>query len=61
MREFENFDQFTGKATTKFSNEVYLKAGDYLIITADYETTTEKVGVITGKFTQIWRKTSGYF
>ncbi|VDM79102.1 unnamed protein product [Strongylus vulgaris] len=35
-----------------------MKAGDYLIITADYETTTEKVGVITGKFTQIWRKTN---
>ncbi|KHJ86903.1 hypothetical protein OESDEN_13334 [Oesophagostomum dentatum] len=46
-----------GKSTTKLSGDSYLKAGDFLIITANYETNTEKIGVAKGKFTQIWRKT----
>ncbi|VDK60555.1 unnamed protein product [Cylicostephanus goldi] len=38
------------------SNEKFDMAGDFIIFTADYETETEKIGVLKGKFTQIWRK-----
>ncbi|RCN47568.1 hypothetical protein ANCCAN_06339 [Ancylostoma caninum] len=51
------YDEITGKTTTELSEEDYRMTGDYIIFSADFETTTEKIGVIRGAFTQIWKKT----
>ncbi|EYC32762.1 hypothetical protein Y032_0002g1087 [Ancylostoma ceylanicum] len=61
MKEFVEFDKLMGKSTTKVSNERYQMAGDYIILSADYGTTTEKMGTIKGKFTQVWRKTNNKY
>ncbi|EPB66731.1 hypothetical protein ANCCEY_14179 [Ancylostoma ceylanicum] len=61
MKEFVEFDKLMGKSTTKVSNERYQMAGDYIILSADYETTTEKMGTVKGKFTQVWRKTNNKY
>ncbi|EPB72532.1 hypothetical protein ANCCEY_08368 [Ancylostoma ceylanicum] len=50
------FDEIMGKTTTELSEEHYRMTGDYVIFSADFETTTENVGVIRGAFTQIWKK-----
>ncbi|CAJ0604330.1 unnamed protein product [Cylicocyclus nassatus] len=52
----KKFLEKSGKLTTKLSNEKFDMAGDFIILTSDYETQTEKIGVLKGKFTQIWRK-----
>ncbi|EFO90958.1 hypothetical protein CRE_29013 [Caenorhabditis remanei] len=54
--EFIKFAEFTGKSTSTFSNAKYEGTGDYLIITADFTSETEKAGTIKGKFVQIWKK-----
>ncbi|PIC24283.1 hypothetical protein B9Z55_017680 [Caenorhabditis nigoni] len=54
--EFIKFDELGGDATSTFSNVHYQGTGDYLIITANYSTKTEKIGTINGKFVQIWKK-----
>ncbi|ETN82486.1 hypothetical protein NECAME_07931 [Necator americanus] len=50
-----------GRTKTKISGECYQMTGDYIIITANYEATTEKMGVVKGKFTQIWRKSNNTY
>ncbi|VDO15195.1 unnamed protein product [Haemonchus placei] len=50
-----------GKATTKLTDEVYQMTSDYIIVSANYETTTEKIGIIKGKFSQIWKKTGNSY
>ncbi|EYC32745.1 hypothetical protein Y032_0002g1074 [Ancylostoma ceylanicum] len=55
-KELMEFDEIMGKTTTELSEEHYRMTGDYVIFSADFETTTENVGVIRGAFTQIWKK-----
>ncbi|VDL75669.1 unnamed protein product [Nippostrongylus brasiliensis] len=52
----EEFDKMVGESTTKLSGDTYQMSTDYIIITSNYETTSEKSGVIKGKFLQIWKK-----
>ncbi|CAO4372230.1 unnamed protein product [Caenorhabditis nigoni] len=55
-QEFIKFAESTGKSTSTFSNATYQGTGEYLIITADFTSETEKAGTINGKFLQIWKK-----
>ncbi|PIO72954.1 hypothetical protein TELCIR_05088 [Teladorsagia circumcincta] len=59
--ELSKFDDMMGKATTKLSDETYQMAPDYIIISAGYQTTTAKIGVVSGKFTQIWKKSGNSY
>ncbi|CAB60313.1 DUF4440 domain-containing protein [Caenorhabditis elegans] len=54
--ELLKFSEATGRSTSSFSNQKYEGAGDYLIITADFSSETEKAGTVKGKFVQIWKK-----
>ncbi|KAK6750931.1 hypothetical protein RB195_002723 [Necator americanus] len=56
--EFAEFDKKMGKSTNKFTNEHFQMVGNYIIYNADYEIHTEKMGVIKGKFSQVWRKSN---
>ncbi|VDO84456.1 unnamed protein product [Heligmosomoides polygyrus] len=53
---FLKFDSMAGKTVSKLHGTTYQMTPDYIIITSDYESTTEKMGVIKGKFSQIWKK-----
>ncbi|XGW26371.1 hypothetical protein V3C99_007188 [Haemonchus contortus] len=55
-QELLKYEELMGKATTKLFDEAYQMTSDYIIVTANYETTTEKMGTIKGKFSQIWKK-----
>ncbi|RCN47571.1 hypothetical protein ANCCAN_06342 [Ancylostoma caninum] len=61
VNEFMEFDKLMGKSTTKVYNEHYQMVGDYIILSADYETASQKTGTIKGKFTQVWRKTNNKY
>ena len=54
--EVMGFAEFTGKSTFPFPNAKYEGTGDYLIITADFTTETEKTVTSNGKFVQISKK-----
>ncbi|ETN77644.1 hypothetical protein NECAME_10892 [Necator americanus] len=60
-KELLEFDQRMGEVTNKFTGVQYQKTGDFLIISANYETNTEKMGMVKGKFTQIWRKSNNKY
>ncbi|RCN47567.1 hypothetical protein ANCCAN_06338 [Ancylostoma caninum] len=53
---FFEFAKLMGETTTKAMKETYQMTGDYIIVTGEYETSSEKMGTIKGTFTQIWRK-----
>ncbi|KAK6010324.1 hypothetical protein OSTOST_24650 [Ostertagia ostertagi] len=60
--ELLKFDDMLGKATTKLIDDKYQMAPDYIVVTAGYETTSAKIGVVSGNFTQIWKKSgNSYF
>ncbi|EPB72534.1 hypothetical protein ANCCEY_08370 [Ancylostoma ceylanicum] len=50
-----------GKRKTKILSDTYQMTQDYVIITTDYESTTEKMGVLKGKATQIWKKSNNKY
>ncbi|CAI2352349.1 unnamed protein product [Caenorhabditis sp. 36 PRJEB53466] len=50
------FADITGKAVNSISNVKFEGTGNWLIISANFRTETEKIGVVTGKFLQIWKK-----
>ncbi|VDM78047.1 unnamed protein product [Strongylus vulgaris] len=52
------FNEHTGKAPMKVSNEKYQMTPDYIIYNADYEIPSGRSGTMTGKFSQIWKKTN---
>ncbi|EFO90934.1 hypothetical protein CRE_29034 [Caenorhabditis remanei] len=54
--EVMGFAEFTGKSTSTILNAKYEGTGDYLIITADFTTQTEKTVTSNGKLVQIWKK-----
>ncbi|EYC32748.1 hypothetical protein Y032_0002g1077 [Ancylostoma ceylanicum] len=54
--EFVEYVQQIGKSTSKGTVNSYQMTGDFIIITGDHESITEKMGTIKGKYTQIWRK-----
>lgn len=56
LDSYKKFAEETGKSTCSISNEIYEGVGDYLIITANFSADTEKIGVMKGKFVQIWKK-----
>ncbi|CAJ0591394.1 unnamed protein product [Cylicocyclus nassatus] len=56
VKSFGEFLARAGKLTRKTSDEQYAMCGDLIILTANYETETEMMGVLRGKFTQIWRQ-----
>ncbi|VDN24350.1 unnamed protein product [Cylicostephanus goldi] len=61
VKSFEDFLASAGKLTRKSSDEQYSMCEDFIILTANYETETEKLGVLKGKFTQIWRKNNNTY
>ncbi|VDK66373.1 unnamed protein product [Cylicostephanus goldi] len=60
-KDFEEFLTRAGKLTPKSSNHYYRMCEEFINLTADYETETEKMGVLKGRFTQIWRKCNGEY
>ncbi|CDX47469.1 DUF4440 domain-containing protein [Caenorhabditis elegans] len=47
------FAEGTGKSVGTTTNAKYEGSGDYLIITADFSSETEKAGTVKGRFVQI--------
>ncbi|KHJ91300.1 hypothetical protein OESDEN_08839 [Oesophagostomum dentatum] len=45
-----------GRTKTEFTEEKYQMTDDYIIVNVEYRTTTEKMGTLRGRFTQIWKK-----
>ncbi|KAL6737754.1 hypothetical protein Aduo_011370 [Ancylostoma duodenale] len=61
-QELQEFDKLAGKRKmTKIISDTYQMTQDYVIITTDYESTTEKMGVLKGKATQIWKKSNNKY
>ncbi|EYC32737.1 hypothetical protein Y032_0002g1070 [Ancylostoma ceylanicum] len=60
-QELQEFDKMAGKRKTKILSDTYQMTQDYVIITTDYESTTEKMGVLKGKATQIWKKSNNKY
>ncbi|PIC32357.1 hypothetical protein B9Z55_012718 [Caenorhabditis nigoni] len=50
------FAEASGKSVATFSNTKYGGTGDYLIVTTDVSTKTEKMGTVNAKILQIWKK-----
>ncbi|KAK6014005.1 hypothetical protein OSTOST_20646, partial [Ostertagia ostertagi] len=42
-------------------DDKYQMAPDYIVVTAGYETTSAKIGVVSGNFTQIWKKSGNSY
>ncbi|KHJ94639.1 hypothetical protein OESDEN_05423 [Oesophagostomum dentatum] len=56
-KEFEESIEEYGKATSsEVTEEEYVMVGDFAVVKGHFEATSEKKGVVKGKFTQIWRK-----
>ncbi|CAJ0591393.1 unnamed protein product [Cylicocyclus nassatus] len=55
LKDFQDFLTRAGKLTPKSSDSHYRMCDDFIIMTADYETESEKMGLLKGKITQIWR------
>ncbi|KHJ94640.1 hypothetical protein OESDEN_05424 [Oesophagostomum dentatum] len=55
------FVEHSGKTSMKATSEHYQMTTDYIIFSGTHETTTEKAGVIKGKFNQIWIKVNGKY
>ncbi|KAK5964766.1 DUF4440 domain-containing protein [Trichostrongylus colubriformis] len=60
-KELMKFDEMMGKATTKLIDDTYQMTPEYIIISAGYQTTSEKIGTVSGKFTQIWKKSGNSY
>ncbi|VDM73583.1 unnamed protein product [Strongylus vulgaris] len=55
-KELIEFVNLSGDSTFEASEERYQMCDGYIIYSGLYENKTEKLGVVKGKFTQIWRK-----
>ncbi|KAL6742299.1 hypothetical protein Aduo_015461 [Ancylostoma duodenale] len=61
LEELKKLATLLGKTTTTVSNARYELVGDHIILSADFETDSEKMKKIKGKFTQVWRKTNNNY
>uniref|UniRef100_A0A8R1ILB2 DUF4440 domain-containing protein n=1 Tax=Caenorhabditis japonica TaxID=281687 RepID=A0A8R1ILB2_CAEJA len=50
-----------GKFEVKVSNSRYEGVGDFVNIHTDFSFVTEKQGILSGKFTQIWKNEDGKY
>ncbi|CAJ0604491.1 unnamed protein product [Cylicocyclus nassatus] len=55
-QEKTDFNENTGKAPMKVTNENYQMTPDYIIYDAEYEIRSSKSGLQKGRFSQIWKK-----
>ncbi|EYC32743.1 hypothetical protein Y032_0002g1073 [Ancylostoma ceylanicum] len=55
-QELEKIENLMGKTTTKVSGEDYQMTTEFIILNVNFDTSTDKMGVVKGKTTQIWRK-----
>ncbi|CAI2352347.1 unnamed protein product [Caenorhabditis sp. 36 PRJEB53466] len=59
VESIKKFAEGSGKAVATISNAKFEGVGDYLVVTADFSSVTEKIGTVNGKFVQIWKKEGG--
>ncbi|KAK6752125.1 hypothetical protein RB195_003504 [Necator americanus] len=60
-KEFLEFEMLMGKTTIEVSGETYKMTPGFIFLNADYETNTEKMGVVRGNLLQIWKKSDNTY